>query len=99
MGAGLFGLTAIGLVTALDRRRRRQIGRRSFGGRIPRPEPKSPLADLELQLRHYARAGQVFWVCHLAELLGHAADVAGSGTTGRGGRRAGRRWPRCAGDR
>ena len=77
MGAGLFGLTAIGLVTALDRRRRRQIGRRSFGGRIPRPEPKSPLADLELQLRHYARAGHVFWVCHLAELLGCAADVAG----------------------
>jgi hypothetical protein len=77
VGAGLFGLTAIGLVTALDRRRRRQIGRRPNGGRIPRPEPKSPLADLELQLRHYARAGQVFWVCHLAELLGHAADVAG----------------------
>jgi len=77
MGAGLFGLTAIGLVTALDRRRRRQIGRRSFGGRIPRPAPKSPLADLELQLRHYARAGHVFWVYHLAELLGHAADVVG----------------------
>ncbi|HEX3980537.1 MAG TPA: LysM peptidoglycan-binding domain-containing protein, partial [Acidimicrobiales bacterium] len=77
VGAGLFGLTAIGLVTVLDRRRRRQIGRRSFGGRIPRPEPKSPLANLELQLRHYARAGHVFWVCHLAELLGHAADVAG----------------------
>jgi len=77
VGAGLFGLTAIGLVTALDRRRRRQIGRRSFGGRIPRPEPKSPLADLELQLRHYARAGHVFWVCHLPELLGDAADVAG----------------------
>ena len=77
MGAGLFGLTAIGLVTALDRRRRRQIGRRSFGGCIPRPEPKSPLADLELQLRHYARAGHAFWVCHLAELLGHAANVAG----------------------
>jgi hypothetical protein len=77
VGAGLFGLTAIGLVAALDRRRRRQIGRRPNGGRIPRPEPKSPLADLELQLRHYARAGHVFWVCHLAELLGHAADVAG----------------------
>jgi hypothetical protein len=77
VGAGLFGLTAIGLVTALDRRRRRQIGRRSFGGCIPRPEPKSPLADLELQLRHYARAGHAFWVCHLAELLGHAANVAG----------------------
>ena len=77
VGAGLFGLTAIGLVTALDRRRRRQIGRRSFGGRIPRPEPRSPLADLELQLRHYARAGHVFWVCHLPELLGQAADVAG----------------------
>jgi cytoskeletal protein RodZ len=77
VGAGLLGLTAIGLVTALDRRRRRQIRRRSFGGRIPRPEPKSPLADLELQLRHYARAGHVFWVCHLAQLLGHAAAVAG----------------------
>jgi cytoskeletal protein RodZ len=76
MGAGLFGLTAIGLVTALDRRRRRQLGRRSFGGRISRPEPKSPLADLELQLRHYARAGQVFWLCHLPELLGRAADLA-----------------------
>ena len=73
MGAGLFGLAAIGLVTALDRRRRRQLGRRSFGGRISRPEPKSLLADLELQLRHYARAGQVFWLCHLPELLGHAA--------------------------
>jgi hypothetical protein len=77
VGAGLFGLTAIGLVAALDRRRRRQIGRRPFGGHIPRPEPKSPLADLELQLRHYARASYVFWVCHLAELLGHAADIAG----------------------
>lgn len=77
LGAGLFGLAAIGLVAALDRRRRRQIGRRSFGGRILRPEPKSPLADLELQLRHYARAGQAFWVCHLAELVGQVADVAG----------------------
>src|SRR5664280_1767338 len=77
VGAGLFGLTAIGLVTALDRRRRRPIGRRPHGCHIARPEPKSPLADLELQLRHYARAGHVFWVCHLAELLGHAADVAG----------------------
>ncbi len=77
VGAGLFGLTAIGLVAALDRRRRRQIGRRPFGGHIPRPEPKSPLADLELQLRHYARASHVFWVCHLAELLGHASDIAG----------------------
>jgi hypothetical protein len=76
VGAGLFGLTAIGLVTALDWRRRRQLGRRSFGGRISRPEPKSPLADLELQLRHYARAGQVFWLCHLPELLGRAADLA-----------------------
>ncbi|MBF6555933.1 MAG: LysM peptidoglycan-binding domain-containing protein [Acidimicrobiales bacterium] len=77
VGAGLFGLTAIGLVAALDRRRRRQIGRRFFGGRIPRPEPRSPSADLELQLRHYARAGQVFWVGHLAELLGHSAAAAG----------------------
>jgi len=76
IGAGLFGLAAIGLVTALDRRRRRQLGRRSFGGRIPRSEPKSPLADLELQLRHYARAGQAFWLCHLPELLGHAAELA-----------------------
>jgi hypothetical protein len=76
MGAGIFGIAAIGLVTALDRRRRRQLGRRSFGGRISRPEPKSPLADLELQLRHYARAGQVFWLCHLPGLLGHAAEVA-----------------------
>ncbi len=76
MGAGLFGIAAIGLVTALDRRRRRQLGRRSFGGRISRPEPKSPLADLELRLRHYARAGQAFWLCHLPELLGHAAEVA-----------------------
>jgi hypothetical protein len=77
VGAGIFGLAAIGLVTALDRRRRRQIGRRSFGRHIPRPEPKSPLADLELQLRHYARAGQVFWLTHLAEMLAYAAQVAG----------------------
>jgi len=77
MGAGLFGLSAIGLVGALDRRRRRQLGRRTLGGRIPRPAPQSPLADLELQLRHYARAREVFWLCHVAQLLGHAADVAG----------------------
>jgi hypothetical protein len=76
MGAGLFGLTAIGLVTALDRRRRRQLGRRSFGGHISRPNPKSPLADLELELRHYARSAQAFWLCRLPELLGHAAEVA-----------------------
>ena len=77
LGAGIFGLAALGLVTALDRRRRRQIGRRSFGRHIPRPEPRSPLADLELQLRHYARAGQVFWLDHLAEMLAYAAQVAG----------------------
>ena len=77
IGAGLFGLAAIGLITALDRRRRRQIGRRSFGRHIPRPEPRSPLADLELQLRHFARAGQVFWLDHLAELLAQASHAAG----------------------
>jgi hypothetical protein len=76
-GAGIFGLAAIGLVAALDRRRRRQIGRRSFGRHIPRPEPKSPVADLELQLRHYARSGQVFWLDHLAELLAYAAHRSG----------------------
>jgi LysM domain len=77
LGAGIFGLAALGLVTALDRRRRRQIGHRAFGRHIPRPEPRSPLADLELQLRHYARAGQVFWLDHLAEMLAYAAQVAG----------------------
>ena len=48
IGAGIFGLAAIGLVGALDRRRRRQSGRRTPGTRIPLPAPHSPLADLEL---------------------------------------------------
>ena len=48
IGAGIFGLAAIGLVGALDRRRRRQSMRRTPGRRIPLPAPHSPLADLEL---------------------------------------------------
>ncbi len=62
IGAGIFGLGAIGLVSALDRRRRRQSGRRARGMRIPLPAARSPLADLELQLRHYARADSLFWL-------------------------------------
>jgi hypothetical protein len=77
MGAGIFGLGAIGLVSALDRRRRRQSGRRAPGRRIPLPAPHSSLAELELHLRHYARADSLFWLTRLAELLGH---VAGSGS-------------------
>jgi hypothetical protein len=78
MGAGIFGLAAIGLVTALDRRRRRQSSRRATGRRIPLPPNHSPLSDLELQLRHYARADSLFWLTHLAELLARAADGAGT---------------------
>ena len=77
IGAGIFGLAAIGLVGALDRRRRRQSGRRTPGRRIPLPAPHSPLADLELQLRHYARADSLFWLTRLGDLLAHAADRAG----------------------
>jgi hypothetical protein len=78
IGAGIFGLAAIGLVGALDRRRRRQSSRRTPGRRIPLPAPHSPLADLELQLRHYARADSLFWLTRLGDLLAHAADRAAS---------------------
>ena len=77
IGAGIFGLAAIGLVGALDRRRRRQSMRRTPGRRIPLPAPHSPLADLELALRHYARANGLFWLTRLGDLLAHAADRAG----------------------
>ena len=78
IGAGIFGLAAIGLLRALDRRRRRQSMRRTPGRRIPLPAPHSPLADLELQLRHYARADGLFWLTRLGDLLAHAADLAGA---------------------
>jgi hypothetical protein len=78
IGAGIFGLGAIGLVSALDRRRRRQSGRRARGMRIPLPAARSPLADLELQLRHYARADSLFWLTRLPDLLAHSADSAGT---------------------
>jgi len=77
IGTGIFGLAAIGLVSALDRRRRRQTMRRTPGRRIPLPVPHTPLADLELQLRHYARADSLFWLTRLGDLLTHAADRAG----------------------
>jgi hypothetical protein len=78
IGAGIFGLGAIGLVSALDRRRRRQSGRRARGMRIPLPAARSPLADLELQLRHYARADSLFWLTRLPDVLAHSADNAGA---------------------
>ena len=78
IGAGIFGLAAIGLVGALDRRRRRQSMRRTPGRRIPLPAAHSPLADLELQLRHYAQADSLFWLTRLGDLLAHAADRAGA---------------------
>lgn len=78
IGAGIFGLAAVGLVSALDRRRRRQSSRRAPGMRIPLPAARSPLADLELQLRHYARADSVFWLTRLPDLLAHSADSAGT---------------------
>jgi hypothetical protein len=78
IGAGIFGVGAIGLVSALDRRRRRQSGRRARGMRIPLPAARSSLADLELQLRHYVRADSVFWLTRLPELLAHSADNAGA---------------------
>jgi hypothetical protein len=78
IGAGIFGLGAVGLVSALDRRRRRQSSRRPRGMRIPLPAARSPLADLELQLRHYARADSLFWLTRLPDLLAHSADSAGT---------------------
>ena len=78
IGAGIFGLAAIGLVGALDRRRRRQSMRRTPGRRIPLPAAHSPLADLELQLRRYARADGLFWLTRLGDLLARAADRAGA---------------------
>jgi len=77
IGAGIFGLAAVGLVGALDRRRRRQGRRRIPGRRIPLPARHSPLADLELALRHYARADGLVWLTHLGDLLARAADRAG----------------------
>ena len=47
-------------------------------GASPSPQPHSPLADLELQLRHYARADGLFWLTRLGDLLAHAADRAGA---------------------
>ena len=76
IGAGLFGLGAIGLLGALERRRRRQSMRRTPGRRIPLPAAHSPLADLELALRHYARADGLFWLARLGDLLAHATDRA-----------------------
>ena len=78
IGAGLFGLGAIGLLGALERRRRRQSMRRTPGRRIPLPAAHSPLADLELALRHYARADGLFWLTRLGDLLAHATDRAGA---------------------
>jgi hypothetical protein len=78
IGTGIFGLVAIGLVNALERRRRHQTFRRTPGRRIPLPAPHSPLADLELQLRQYARADSLFWLTRLGDLLSFAADRAGT---------------------
>ena len=50
---------------------------RTPGRRIPLPEAHSPLADLELALRHYARADGLFWLTRLGDLLAHATDRAG----------------------
>lgn len=72
IGGGVFGLGAIGLVGALDRRRRRQSSQRAKGRRIPLPAAWSALADLERQLRQYARTDSVFWLSRLGEFLGQA---------------------------
>ena len=77
IGTGIFGLAAIGLVGALDRRRRLQAMRRTPGRRIPLPAPHGPLADLELALRHYARADGLVWLTRLGDLLAQAADRTG----------------------
>ena len=76
IGAGIVGLGAVALVGALERRRRRQSGRRSPGRRIPLPAPRSSLAELERQLRHHARADSLFWLTRLADMLAHGADSA-----------------------
>ena len=52
--------------------------RRTPGRRIPLPAAHSPLADLELALRHYARADGLFWLTRLGDLLAHATDRAGA---------------------
>jgi hypothetical protein len=75
LGGGIFGVTAVGLVAALDRRRRRQSGRRAPGMHIPLPAPHSPLADLELRLRHHARADRLFWLARLPDLLAQGAGT------------------------
>ena len=77
IGAGIFGLTAIGIVGALDRRRRRQRMMRARGRRIPLPAPHSAAADLELALRQYARADGALWLTRLGDLLAYATDLAG----------------------
>jgi len=76
IGAGIGGLGAVALVGALERRRRRQSGRRSPGRRIPLPAPRSSLAELERQLRHHARADSLFWLTRLGDMLAHGADSA-----------------------
>jgi hypothetical protein len=76
IGAGIFGLTAIGVVAALDRRRRRQRMTRAPGRRIPLPTPHSAAADLELALRQYARADGALWLTRLGDLLAYSADHA-----------------------
>ena len=76
IGAGLFGLGAIGLIGALERRRRRQLIRRPTGMRIALPAQPSALADLELQLRQYAGSESLSMLAHIGDLLAHAADGA-----------------------
>ena len=43
--------------------------------RIPLPAAHSPLADLELRLRHYDRADSLFWLTRLPDLLAHGAGT------------------------
>jgi hypothetical protein len=76
IGAGIFGLAAIGIVGSLDRRRRRQRMTRAQGRRIPLPAPHSAAADLELALRQYARADGAFWLTRLGDLLAYATNRA-----------------------
>ena len=77
IGAGIFGLGAIGLIGALDRRRRRQLIRRPNGMRIALPAQPSALADLELQLRQYAGSDSLSMLARIGDLLAHAAEEAG----------------------